>query len=68
MPAENTVYYFLALRKAGVPVEMHIFKDGSHGVGMPMNDTGVFRVAEGARELDARERISVTSSHSVEGP
>ena len=39
VPVENSVYYFLALRKAGVPAEMHIFKDGPHGVGMPMNDT-----------------------------
>jgi len=38
VPAENSVHYFLALRRAGVPAEMHIFKDGPHGVGMPMND------------------------------
>lgn len=38
VPVENSVHYFLALRKAGVPSEMHIFKDGPHGVGMPMND------------------------------
>jgi acetyl esterase/lipase len=38
VPAENSVHYFLALRKARVPAEMHIFKDGAHGVGMPMND------------------------------
>ena len=38
VPAENSIHYFLALRKAGVPAEMHIFKDGPHGVGMPMND------------------------------
>jgi acetyl esterase/lipase len=38
VPVENSVHYFLALRKAGVPAEMHIFKDGPHGVGMPMND------------------------------
>ena len=60
MPVENSVYYFLALRKAGVPAEMHIFKDGAHGVGMPMNDTALIRMAESARELDARQRISVT--------
>ncbi len=41
VPVENSVYYFLALRKAGVPAEMHIFKDGPHGVGMPMNDTAL---------------------------
>ncbi len=38
VPVENSIYYYLALRKAGVPAEMHIFKDGPHGVGMPMND------------------------------
>jgi acetyl esterase/lipase len=38
VPVENSVHYFLALRKARVPAEMHIFKDGPHGVGMPLND------------------------------
>ena len=41
VPAENSVHYFLALRKARVPAEMHIFKDGAHGAGMPMNDTAL---------------------------
>ena len=41
VPVENSVQYFLALRKAGVPAEMHIFKDGPHGVGMPMNDAAL---------------------------
>jgi acetyl esterase/lipase len=38
VPVENSVHYFLALRKAGVPAEMHIFKDGPHGVGLAMQD------------------------------
>ena len=38
---ENSVYYFLALRKVGVPAEMHIFKDGAHGAGMPMQDAAL---------------------------
>ena len=41
VPAENSIHYFLALRKAGVPAEMHVFKDGAHGAGMPMNDTAL---------------------------
>jgi acetyl esterase/lipase len=41
VPAENSVHYFLALRKAGVPAEMHIFKDGAHGAGMPMNHSAL---------------------------
>ena len=38
VPVENSVYYFLALRKAGVPAEMHIFKDGAHGAGLAMEN------------------------------
>ena len=38
VPVENSIHYFLALRKAQVSAEMHIFKDGPHGVGMPMQD------------------------------
>jgi acetyl esterase/lipase len=36
VPVENAVAYFLALRKAGVPTEMHVFKDGAHGTGLGM--------------------------------
>jgi acetyl esterase/lipase len=43
VPAENSVYYYLALRKAGVPAEMHIFQRGPHGVGLAMDD---FALAE----------------------
>jgi acetyl esterase/lipase len=38
VPAENSIYYFLALRKAGVPGEMHIFEKGPHGVGLANDD------------------------------
>jgi acetyl esterase/lipase len=38
VPVENSVAYFLALRKAGVPAEMHIFKDGAHGAGLALQD------------------------------
>jgi acetyl esterase/lipase len=38
VPAENSVYYYLALRKANVPAEMHIFEKGPHGVGLANDD------------------------------
>jgi acetyl esterase/lipase len=38
VPAENSVYYYLALRKAGVPAEIHIFEKGPHGVGLANDD------------------------------
>lgn len=31
---ENAVEYFLALRRAGVPAEMHIYAEGHHGYGL----------------------------------
>ena len=34
VPAENAVHYYLALRQAGVPAEMHVFEKGPHGVGL----------------------------------
>lgn len=38
VPAENSVYYYLALRKAGVPAELHIYEKGPHGVGLGWSD------------------------------
>ena len=38
VPAENSLYYLLALRKAGVPAEMHVFERGPHGVGLANDD------------------------------
>jgi acetyl esterase/lipase len=36
--SENSIEFYLAARKAKVPVEMHIFENGPHGVGLAMND------------------------------
>jgi acetyl esterase/lipase len=38
VPAENAVTFFLALRRAGVPAELHVFKDGRHGTGLGLMD------------------------------
>jgi acetyl esterase/lipase len=38
VPAENAVHYYLALRKAGIPAEMHVFEKGPHGVGLANDD------------------------------
>ena len=35
---ENTVEFYLALRKAGVPSEMHVFEKGPHGVGLDLEN------------------------------
>ena len=38
VPAENSVAYYLALRKAGVPAELHIFRNGPHGTGLGLTN------------------------------
>ncbi len=38
VPVENSILYYLALRKAGVSVEMHIYQKGQHGVGLAASD------------------------------
>lgn len=38
VPAENCVMFYLALRKHGIPAEMHIYQDGPHGVGLMQGD------------------------------
>ncbi len=38
VPAENSVLFYLALRKSGVPAEMHIYEQGRHGFGLAPDD------------------------------
>ena len=38
VPAENSVLFYLALRKAKVSAELHIYQPGRHGVGLAQSD------------------------------
>ncbi len=38
VPVQNSVQFYLALRQAGVPAEMHIYLHGHHGVGLAQSD------------------------------
>ena len=40
VPAENSVQFYLALRRAGVPAELHVFCKGGHGVGLARKTPG----------------------------
>jgi acetyl esterase/lipase len=55
VPVENAVAYFLALRKAAVPVEMHVFRNGPHGSGLAQQDSAL---AEWPRLLANWLRVS----------
>ena len=55
VPVENAVAYFLALRKAGVTAEMHVFRNGAHGSGLAQQDPAL---AEWPRLLANWLRVS----------
>jgi len=38
VPPENSLMFYVALRKARVPAEMHIYEKGRHGVGLAQQD------------------------------
>ena len=38
VPPENSILFYLALRKAKIPAEMHIFEKGRHGLGLGSKD------------------------------
>lgn len=38
VPVQNSVFFYLALRRAGVPAEMHLYLQGKHGVGLAQNN------------------------------
>jgi acetyl esterase/lipase len=40
VPAENSVAFYLALRKAGVPAELHVYQNGIHGVDLATDIPG----------------------------
>jgi acetyl esterase/lipase len=38
VPPQNSVAFYLALKAAGVPAELHIYEQGAHGVGLAPHD------------------------------
>jgi acetyl esterase/lipase len=34
VPVENSLLFFTACRRAGVPAELHVYRDGPHGMGL----------------------------------
>jgi len=38
VPPQNSIAFYEALHKAGVPAELHVFENGPHGVGLALGD------------------------------
>jgi acetyl esterase/lipase len=47
---ENSLFYYLALKNAKVPAEMHLFADGGHGYGLRDSDKAVISWPKRAEE------------------
>jgi acetyl esterase/lipase len=47
---ENSLFYYLALKQAKVPAEMHLFADGGHGYGLRASDKAVLSWPKRAEE------------------
>ena len=41
VPPENSILYYMALRNAGVPAELHIYQRGGHGFGLGHTDVAL---------------------------
>lgn len=74
VPVRNSVEFFLACQKHGVPSELHIYQDGPHGVGLSPADPAVFgwkdRLADWLRSsgfLADVTRAEVTGTVTVDG-
>ncbi|WNM17733.1 alpha/beta hydrolase [Flavobacterium capsici] len=42
VPVENSINYYLALKKNNVPAEIHLYEKGGHGFGLGVKDTSKF--------------------------
>ena len=40
-PIENSLVYYSALQKAGVPAELHVFAKGGHAFGLRLSESPV---------------------------
>ena len=42
VPCENSIQYYLAMRRNNIPGELHIYKEGAHGMGLALDNKTLF--------------------------
>lgn len=74
VPVENSLAYFRALQKHGVPAELHVYQNGPHGVGLGIADPVLFtwkdRLADWLQTnglLSNVERAAISGQVSLNG-
>lgn len=67
VPVENSVLFYSALRRAGVPAELHVYLKGRHGVGLAAGDpilhTWTERLADWLQSQDLLSGTQSSTSH-----
>lgn len=62
VPPENSVLFYLALRKAGIPAELHIYQKGRHGVGLSPKDPILSTWSKRLKDWMATNRLLTRST------
>lgn len=57
VPVENSIHYYMALKKNNVPAEMHIYEKGGHGFGLGVKDTSEYWTTACERWLRANHYL-----------
>jgi acetyl esterase/lipase len=65
-PVENSLMYFEALKRASVPVEMHLYADGGHAFGLRRTDAPITHWPELAETW--LKTIGMISKHQTPNP
>lgn len=58
VPVENSIRYFSALNNSNIPVELHIYEKGGHGLGLGVNDTSKLWTTDCENWLKSQKIIS----------
>ena len=64
VPPENSIQYYLALRKNNIPAALHIWEGGPHGLGLAKNYDGSFKNWPETVERWMVERAILTHSQN----
>ena len=74
VPVENSLVFYAALRKAGVPAELHVYQTGPHGVGLapgnPVLSTWKDRLTDWLKTngfLSDEKRTAVSGTVTIDG-
>ena len=61
VPVENSINYYLALKKNQVPAELHLYEKGGHGFGLGTKGTSLFWTTDCENWLRSQSYLKVLS-------